>query len=33
MDTTNKIQVMFHRDNCKIDISTSAEEPKLADSL
>ena len=33
MDTTNKIQVMFHKDNCKIDISTSAEEPKLVETL
>ena len=33
MDGSEKIQVMFHRDNCKIDISTSADEPKLVDSL
>ena len=33
IDSTNRIQVMFHRDNCKIDISTSADEPKLVDSL
>ena len=33
MDSTNKIQIMFHRDNCKIDISTSADEPKLVESL
>jgi hypothetical protein len=33
MDGSEKIQVMFHRDNCKTDISTSADEPKLVDSL
>ena len=33
VDSTEKIQVMFHRDNCKMDISTSANEPKLVDSL
>ena len=33
IDSTEKIQVMFHRDNCKMDISTSANEPKLVDNL
>lgn len=33
VDSTEKIQVMFHRDNCKMDISISANEPKLVDSL
>jgi lysyl-tRNA synthetase class II len=33
IDSTEKIQVMFHRDNCKIDISTSANEPNAVDSL
>lgn len=33
IDSTEKIQVMFHRDNCKIDISNSADEPKLVESL
>ena len=33
VDSTEKIQIMFHRDNCKMDISTSANEPKLVDSL
>jgi lysyl-tRNA synthetase class II len=33
LDSTEKIQIMFHRDNCKIDISTSANEPNLVDSL
>ncbi len=33
IDSTNKIQVMFHRDNCKIDISTSANEPKLVETV
>lgn len=31
MDSTAQIQLMFHRDNCKIDISTSQNEAELMD--
>ncbi len=33
LDSTDQIQLMFHRDNCKIDISTSQNSPELAELL
>lgn len=33
LDNTEQIQIMFHRDNCKIDISQGTEEKKLVESL
>ena len=33
MDSTDQIQLMFHKDNCKIDISTSQNSPELAELL
>lgn len=33
LDSTAQIQLMFHRDNCKIDISTSQKDPEMIDLL
>jgi len=33
LDSTAQIQLMFHRDNCKIDISTSQNDPELLASI
>ncbi|HRX63983.1 MAG TPA: lysine--tRNA ligase [Candidatus Absconditabacterales bacterium] len=33
MDSTDQIQLMFHRESCKIDISTSQNDPKLLETL
>lgn len=33
LDSTDQIQLMFHRDNCKIDISKSHNSPDLKDWL
>lgn len=33
LDSTEQIQLMFHKTNCKIDISTSDNEPNLVEKL
>jgi lysyl-tRNA synthetase class II len=33
MDSTAQIQLMFHRDQCKIDVSTSQNEAELLDVI
>ncbi|HRU50398.1 MAG TPA: lysine--tRNA ligase [Candidatus Absconditabacterales bacterium] len=33
LDSTGQIQLMFHRDNCKIDVSISDDQPKLLETL
>ncbi len=33
LDSTWQIQLMFHRDNCKIDVSISDDQPKLLETL
>jgi len=33
LDSTEQIQLMFHRDNCKIDISSSQNAPELVELL